>query len=356
MAIIESHNATIGIVAGAAWGTGVQATKKVQVQSFVVNDSKAKRNSQNHDRGYSPGKVKTGQRAVTASFNIDCAFGGEWLILYAHFAGTAAVGAEITGSQGDYLHTLDFSSTYTKFLSIGFETETDVVGELSSFKISGCTFTGSENGGLMLAVQGIADLTIVSGAATSNAQLNAIALEDTRAEATIFNGANTYFRLGDYSVSSSLDSADNAPVISFSLALARPLTPYYAIRGALTDKTYQPYQSGLTSGVLSVTLAHIDDSEHDLMARYIAGTMTMAEIFVDGEAIGTGSNRSIKIQIPYGTPLSVGGYGIGGQAVIQQPSATFELGTAPAAPSGMSGVTNIARVSAVTTRTTAYAA
>lgn len=356
MARIQSHNATVGLILGATWGTGVQADKKIQVQNFVVNDAYDARIHQNHDSAYSPGNIKRGHRNTTFSFNIDCAFGGEWHLLFAALAGSASVGAEITASQGDYLHTISFAADHSKFLCIPFETETDVVGEITSGKISSATFTGTENGALMLAVQGIGSAHIISGASTDNAELNAITLLDTTAEPMIFNGANAYMRIADYSTGTALDSGDNVPWTSFSLALNRPLTPYWAVRGALSDQTYEPYQSALTSGVLTVTLAHIDDSETDLQARLIAGAKSMIEIFTDGAAIGTGSARSIKLQIPYATILSVSGYGIGGQAALQQPSATFQLGTAPTAPAGMSGVTRVATLASVGTRSTGWLA
>jgi hypothetical protein len=354
MAVIAAHEAILGIVKGATWGTEVEVTSRLRVQSLTINDSYAPRITQNHDKSYMPGTIKRGRRSVSGSFSVDCSFGGEWLVLYALFAGTASTPAEQNASQNDYLSNLDFASTHQYFLSLAFKIEDDVVMSVKSAKISGFSFSGSENGGLFCTVQFIGD-AVQTGGETSIAELDALTFEDNE-EVVIFNGSAAYFRYGDYSTGTALSSSDDVNMTQFSINLSRPITPYYGLRGANTDETYEPYSSGLASGNFSFTLAAIDDSVIDLFAKLEANTQGMAEIFVDGVQIGTGANTSLKFQLPSCRPLSVSGYGIGGQATLQQPSLTCALEADVTAPSGMSGVTDLMRLVTIDGRATAYTA
>lgn len=352
MAVIEAHNATIGIVQGVTWGTGVQATKKIQVQTLVINDAVDVRETGNHDVGFWASKIKQGHRNVTGTITVDCNFGGEWLLLYGLFAGTSPAPTEQTVGQGDYLHSMVISDDHRKFFCIAYEVEDDVVNQIASAKISQVTFAIQENGPLTATFQFTGTAHSYTSS-TNNAQLNALAL--TQAEdPTIFNGANCYIRLANYSTSTALAAGNNLPVVSGSITLNRPITPYWAIRGSTSRDTYEPYSSALGSGEVSFTAVNMENDVINLFDKYISDTYLMAEVFIDGAQIGTGVNTSLKMQMPYLKIMSVAGYGIGGQAVLQQPTITMRTGIAPAAAAGMAGFTKALRVQSIDKRSTAY--
>lgn len=353
MAIIAGHGVTVGVVQGTTWGTAKTVTKKLRCQSLTVTDNKQVLLSRQHDNSYTSSSLKLGRRNVTVSITCDMCFGGEWLILAASMLGTAAVGAEITGGQADYQHTLDFAAAHSRFLCMAFEAEDDVVCEIPSLKITGVTIAGSDNERGTVTITGIGDRIIVAATTNSNAVLNALTISQTE-EAAVFNGTNAYCRMDDYSTSASLASADDLAMTSFSLALQRPCTPYWGLRGANTQFSYEPYQSALSSGTLTLTLAAIDDAVSSFYTEYIASTVQMLEIFVDGSQIGTGSMNAFKLQMPYAILSAVAGFGVGGQATLQQPQATFTLGAPPAAPSGMTGVTTLCRIGSLDKRSTVY--
>lgn len=356
MAIIGSHESSAGVVEGTTWGTAVQADKCLLVNSLGAPVSRASVRTSNHKRGYLPGQVKAGRETVDFSAGGMASFGENWTFLYALFAGTSPAPTEVTGAQGDYLHEIDIATTHNRFMSVAWEHEDDVVAELPSVKLGSFGFNFQENELISWSTSGIADSKVTdnSGApATTNAQLDALT-EAQDDEVAYLNGANMYVRLGAYSTVTALSSADDVNLATGSISLTRPISRYYGTRGASTPDTYEPYQSGLTAGQFSITLAAIDDSVSDLVNTYLAGTYMMAEIYVDGKQIGTGTNTSHKFQLPYLLPVTQDGDGISGQATLQQPTLTFEMAVPSAAPNGMTGVTNLMRLATVNERTTAY--
>lgn len=353
MATIEVHNATIGIAQGATWDTGVQAVKKLQVQTLTIDDTTEVRETGNHDVGFWASKIKQGKYNVSGSIVVDCNFGGEWLLLYALMAGTAAAPAEQTPSQSDYLHSITIADTHRKFFTLAYEAEDDVVCQIASCKIGSVAFSFTENGPLLATFSFIGSSHVNTGAATTNAQLNALVLTQDE-DPTIFNGANNYVRLGNYSTGTALTSTNNVGIISGTITVNRPITPYFAIRGTSTQSTYEPYSSALGSAEMQLTFANIDDSVYDPFNKYKNATYQMCEIFLDGAQLGTGLNTSLKFQLPYLMPVGLTGYGVSGQAVVQQPTLTLRSGIAPAAAAGMSGFTKAIRLQTIDKRSTAY--
>lgn len=356
MASIPGHTQALGIAQGSTWGTAVQATSKLGVSAFNAPASRELRVTGNHNRGFLPAVAKQGREIADFSASGMCTFGEPWLLLYALFAGASSSPAEQTSGQGDYLHNLDISPDANKFFSCAWEVESDTVHENPSVVLSSFGFNFQENEPITWTAQGMADQKKMSGAATNNAQLNALA--DAQAEElAMFNGTNAYLRIADYSTGTALDSGDNLALATASIQLAIPRTRYYGVRGANTRSSYRPYQSGLLSGTFTVMLAEQDDSVLDLYAKFNSGTVLMAELFVDGAQIGSGVNTSLKFQLPSLTPINDNGSdGIGGQASLSQPQMTFAMNQAPAAPSGMSGVTNLMRLATIDERSSAYLA
>lgn len=356
MSTIPDHIRTIGIAQGATWGTAVQATDKLSVTSFNTPASRETKRTGNHDRGFLPGLIKQGRETLDVSPAGQASFGENWLKLYALFAGVStAAPAEVNVGEGDYLHNIDIGGDSDLFFTVAYEGEDDTVHEVPSATLGSFGFNFQENEPVTWTTSGMGNTKVLTGAATTNAQLNALA-DAMSDEMALLNGANAYVRIGSYS-GSALSASDDVTLASASISLTRPRTRYYGLRGASSRDTYQPYQSGLLSGQFQVTLAHMDDAEIDLFSTYKAGTIMMAELFVDGAQIGTGANTSLKFQLPYLTPINDNGSdGISGQATLAQPSLTFEMGVAPSAPTGMTGVTNMMRLAAVVERSTAYLA
>ena len=360
MAKIELHNAIIGIAHGSTWDTAVQATHRLRVQSFVVNDSTDVRKSQNHDLGYFPRKTQQGRRNVSGSITVDCDLGGEWLMLLSSLMGTATASpTEVNSGEGDYLHNFDMAANHTKFMSFAWKMEDDVVGQINSAKLSGVSFQGTENGPLIATFNWIGSRMVHTSTATSIANLDALSFTQPQCP-IIFNGSSTYLRYADRSTSTALDSDDNVPWSSFQFDLQRPITGYTAVRGADTQITYEPVPSALGVANFSFSLPFIDDGEIDLFAKYLAGasgTIGMAEIFVDGEQIASGANTSLKIQIPYANVLAVSGFGVTGNAGFATPGLQTDLGKLASSDTdtaGMTGVDGPARFVTVDQRSAAY--
>lgn len=361
MAVLAGHQSIVGIKKGSTWGTGVQCDKRLRLSQLTNTLSFAEQVSGNHDMSYLPKSVKRGANTTGGTIQVEAGFGGEWLILAALFGGNAnASPAEVNGGQGDYLHTMDFAG-YTSanqyFFSLAHLIESDVVGEFTSAMAENFNFAGTINAGLQVSTGFVAERYKNATTATSAANLAALSFTQDPEEKVVFNGANMYARIAPYSSSTALDSDDNVNFTQFSINFSRTLTRVYGASGADTQFSKLPFIASIINAQFSMTLANIDDSVTDLFAKYEAGTPLMAEIFVDGGVIGAGANTSLKFAIPYIVPLTVGGYGIGGQAPLANPVITGRLSTVGTAASAMTGSANsLMRLSSVDKRTTSYTA
>jgi hypothetical protein len=362
MSVISTQQVIAGYKVGATWGTEVQVvvgSTGVNLYASQIQVSGGFADFLSRDFGQS-GKRSNNAR-LQADFNVnitcDMTYGQGWLGLLAAFLGTESTPAEQTGSQADYLETIDFADSIDgKFITLAYTIETDRVIAFPSLKVVGVTIQQAINAAGTVSFRCIADRCIVSST-TSYANLSGLTTYNY--ETCTMGGTNHYARFDVYSTSVALTNADDRTILGYTLTLNRPFQPKRGLRGANTAYTLEPIQVGFVDCTLQLQHNELDNASFDIFGEYTTPAFKMAEIFLDGSVIGTTVNRSLKFQFPY---MKIKGAIPPGHDVANnnsqfQPTATFDLLKAPAAPSGMSSVTDICRVTSIgPTRSTKWLA
>lgn len=334
---ISSAEGKVGFKVGATWDTALAVDTPLRVSNYTPDTSRAVLGTLGHD-SRKRRKAKLGVEQTNISIAGPQVFGGGWLKLFALMCGTSGAPTEQTVGQGDYRHIIDISDFNTKFVTLAHLAESDVVEEVNSALLTQFTLTGQDNQVGSWSAQGIGSRLNNTTPINTPAGLNALVY--TQAEEDVVPcGANTYFRIGNYSTGTPLGAGNNLKVKSYTFTLSKPVSTRYAGWSPGCHRTLQPKDSGIVMVQLSVTLESVDDSTIDLLNKYNNETELMAEMFVDGAQIGTGVNTSLKLQIPALKALQPGQRGYTGQATIANPTLNMEGFVAAAAPSGMTGVT-----------------
>lgn len=347
---IVSSEGIVGFGTGSTWGTGVTVDTRLRTTTQRPNTQRNVLGTVGHDSRKRK-KAKLAEENVTYDLTCPLTFGGHWLDLYGLFAGTESVRTEQTASQGDDLQTIDISDNNSAFATMAWDAESDVVEELPSYMVTQANFQGAHNALGSVSFSGIASEHINTAGSATNADtdLDALTYGQTE-EDVVFNGTNVYFRVGDYSTGTALDSSNDLVAQQFSISVAKPVQPRFGMRGASTHKTLLPKDSGIVEVLFNFTLESIDDAGMDLLAKYNAVTDLMAEIFVDGAQIGTGVNTSLKFQLPALRATQPGERGYAGQATMTRPTFALTAFVPAAAPAGMSGVTELLRLTTIDSR------
>lgn len=352
MSAITTFQVVAGLKKGTTWGTEADITSggiNLYASSITLGGGFA--DIIRSDFGSSGKRSNNARGAADFTIGINCnlSYGQGWLALFSGLMGTESTPAETTGSQGDYSVTMDLADSASGiFWTLVYSIETDRTIAIPSMKVTSCTLTFANNTLNSVSFQAVGDRVIES---STNTVAEVTALTDYEYElATATTSANQYFRFDTYSASVALTSADDKAILGYTMSLSRPTPPRpRGLRGALTPYTLEPLQVGDIDATLAVNFSELENSSWDLLTEWTTPAFKMAEFFVDGSQIGTGVNRSLKLQFPY---LKVKGqlppgHDVANNSSYFTPSITFDMLKAPTAPSGMTGVTDMVRLTSI---------
>lgn len=368
MAGQTTNDTIVGFKKISTWGTAVAVTStnafKLKVSQLSLSGGFGVINTRDTGFGKKIEDVARGVFTGNITVSMDLSYNQPWTALFASVMGTEGnASSEITASQGDYSHTIDLSDSISNSSMIAwtlaFTTEESVGAkliELPSVKFFSASISQDVNAQGTVTFQGFFDKVVTSGWTTSYANLTGLS-GTTPYEIAILGGTNHYLRM-NASSGGSLSGSNDIPIQNYTITLNRPLSTRYALRAANSSYTYEPLDLGLIDGQVSFRLLEINASTLDHLANWSAATDQKAELFIDGTQIGSGVNRSIKIQLPAlePSPGLPAGYDIPNNNSFQNPIAAFTMKKRSAAPTGMSGVTDYIRAIFIDQRSTKWTA
>lgn len=352
MSSITTNEAKVGAVKATTFGTAVAVTDLMEHVSLSVTKGSQELISNNNVNSNFIKSIKRGVEQVDATIAGQANFGGGWhKLMYMLMGATTASPAEVTATEGDYLHNIDFTNAHDLFATMAFHIEDDVAAELPGFKYSSATFRGSANGPIEFSIAGMADRLVLGGTNTVST-LNGLSANQNE-EILKMGGDNDYIRMNSQS-GSALSSSDDLCVSEFEITITRPIERRFCLRGANTRFTQEPKLTGKSTVIVRLTLNEIDDGTIDLHSIVENATEQKAEFYFAGATINSGTATSDKFQFPRLFPQQVLGYEISGPSVYQQPTIILTAEEANAAPSGMTGVTKPMRLATVNERSSAF--
>ena len=359
MAVISRDESKIWIGNGTTWGTAVDLTSS--------NKGKLLHGRLTFDAGfgeYTPRDIGFGNFVTTVvrlnlslsvTLTCDMSYVNVWPQIVANVMGTSTASpAEQTVSQGDYLHNIDLaSSNWGKFQTLAWLVEDDYCLEIPSVKWMGFQMTSGVNEVGTITFNGVGNRIVLSASASNTAaEISAGSYEGTFEGAPLGVMNSGHYARFNAQGGSGLSSGDNTEIMNFSLGITRPMEPLYVLNGASSAFTKEPRQNGLTTGTFSFKFWKIDDSVRDWIADWLNKTELKGELYMDGSAIASGVNRSIKLQLPRMSPDGAvpTDYDLPDNTSFSAPTMTYDLLQASSAPTGQSGVTNYLRMAVVSTR------
>ena len=328
---VSGSRTNMAVVKAGTWGTAVAASttdKYIGELSWALNESVLKARSQGSGL-YMPLGFTRGAEKPTVSLTGDAHVHGVFGKVLAQFMGADSVSAEITGSQGDYRHTIN-QAAQSKYLSVAFDTSDTTVLEFPTCSTRSITLsTPSVPGYLQFAAELVADKVELSTAVNTNAVLAAATLGGTEILSPAFDDD---FWI-DTEASGSLASGDQFDILSYSLQLNKPQESANEIKGVAGNGT--PVETDEMSGTLTITVKELKN--HSMFTYFSGETGLKCRFTVEGSQIGTGVNRSLNVYIPRMQLIAAPDYGItspGKNPVTY----TFAISAAASAPTGMSYV------------------
>lgn len=288
-----------------------------------------------------------GAASFDFSFSSEITFSQPWLAMLAGILGTESTPAEQTVGEDDYLVNMDVAdATEGLFYTVAYTTETNQVMVVPSFTPMQATLEIPLNGAPTFTCSGVADQAYYS---TSNTVAELKALVPYDYEEAEFGGTGHYMRFADFSTSVALDSGDEKDVESVRINFNRAKERLYGARGALSKFTKEPLQLGLLDVTVDITLAQLNSADFPVMEWWQDPTFKMGEIYLSGQQINGGVDKSLKIQLPRLKAKGAlpGGMNVSSNNGLFKPTMTFDCLKSPAAPAGMTGVTELLRVVAV---------
>lgn len=292
---------------------------------------------------------------VDVTLRCALSYNNMWPQIVANVMGTdMSSPTEVTGGQGDYLHNIDLAEdNFGEFQTLAYLVETDSAVELPGVKWDGFTMQSDVNGVGTFEATGIASRIITPTDTPINTatDINAAAYEGTFAAAPLgaFNAGNHYLRLNAQG-GAGLTSGENLGILNYNLSIKRPLIRHPYLDGANSPYTKEPRHDGTIDGQFGFTFNRVDRTVRDWLNDWKAGTELKAELFFDGAQIGTGVNRSYKVQFPRLRPFNLPTNFDLPDKSFAQPQMSYRMMQATAAPTGMTGVTNYMRMAATMTR------
>lgn len=311
MGNVENSQKVIGISRATTWGTAVAVTDAydgnlttpiTRSQSIGVDvNSKFNR------------YIRTTDESVNVNLTGMATYDGAWLhgaygIYRFETPGTGTAPVEQTGGQGDYLHTWDqVGFPAAPFYTLNWHVGSTVAAYIPSVQFQSLSMDFPVNNAATFSLAGVGNRLLretSTGATNGTANLDTIGAVFPPYELVCFgdSSVNHYFRLGP--TSGSLTSTQNMPVRRVAFSMTRGEQTYRATAGANSYYIQQPREVSRFSGTLTVDFALEEFSGYEPLAAYLAQFLETdhlyhAELFIDGSAIGTGDNRSLKFQFPF---------------------------------------------------------
>mgnify|MGYP001163372457 CR=1 FL=1 len=355
MAVREFNDVSAAVKNGSTWGTAADLTSgayKMHFESIAFEQSRGTFLSTGNTNNVTDVALLEANASVTITANLAFHNGAIWQLI-ANCMGTSSTPAEQTASQGDELHVIDVTSSISgKFVTIAWEVETDQVVEIPSLKVTDFTISMNTNQVPTATIKGIASQVLFSGQGTvtnTAAELQALSLPTV--EIPALGRTNHYFRLNT-NAGGSLSSTDNKEILTFTWTFTRPLDESRTLRGASTPYSSEPLQLNNSDQTVAVTFDRVDDANQDPMTDLLNQTTQKAELYLDGNQIGSGLNTYMKFQFPIMKVFQVPGYSpTRGQRITA--GYTWRAYQAGSAPTGMTGVTN-SRITLVNRNTIDY--
>jgi len=271
-----------------------------------------------------------GNTNPTVSIQMDAGYDNNFDIFLAQFMGTSGAPTEVTGGQGDYLHTLTFNSTLnSKYLSVGTTDTSSTSLEFPTCAVTSVTISTPNVPGIVNASFELLANEIAISSATNTYAVVAAATARSSNE-FITAAFDDDFWIDDTSTGA-LAAGDQLNITSYELTLTRPQSQANEIKGASGNGA--PIKDGLFEGTLTITLKELAD--HTYFTAWNSETKKKCLLNLEGTAIGSGTNRSLKIYIPQMQLIQAPDYGITAPGVNPL-TLTFKISKADSNPTGMS--------------------
>lgn len=359
MAEIGTAQGRIGIIPGSTWRTAVAITGAQLVHGrYTLSNSRGEFRPE--DVGFSNfiTEIVKLQESVSITLRTRLRYGCVANQIVAQILGQDT-SVETTGGQSDYAHTLKMTETNDgKFttLAASYGTLANDILEFPSVKWHTMELSGVINDVPTLVATGIADRVVVTGATNALTNLTGASYQDDINYASLgVASSGHYFRMNAQG-GAGLASGDNKKIMEYTLNVTRNLQPMWVLDGANSRYTEEPKQLDPHVGSLRLKFSRILASEIDLLTMWNTNAKQKAELFFDGSQIGTGVNRSYKIQLPSLEPAGEfpRNFDLQNNNSRMQPEFTFNMLKASAAPTGMTGVTDYLAWTAINTRAAVY--
>lgn len=330
MAEKSGYNSLAGVKIATIWGTAVAAgatNKLVAEISPNMNATTIVPRQIGSGSAMTP-VVSIGGKKPTAALTGDVGYRNNFDVILAQFFGTAATPTEVTASQSDYLHVITLNTTInSKYLTVAYEDASATAMEFTSAAVRSMTIKTTSIPGLLewTAELLCSDLTIGS-VVNTNATLANVTLTDTELCTAAYDDL---FELNLQS-GGSLSSSDKVSITSFELQMTRPQDFVDEIKGATGLSA--PRDAGVFTGSLTVGLKNQVD--HTYWTAFAAETIYKAAFDVEGTQIGTGTNKTIRAQLPGLQLVTPPQYNLT-QPGVNPSQLTFQLVKATSTPTGM---------------------
>lgn len=278
--------------------------------------------------------VQMTQSAVVGNFKptinltMDAGYRNTMDVLIAQFMGTAGAPSEVTGGQGDYLHSITFNNSLNaKYVTLAYETSSTTVMEFPTCAVRSISFAADDPPGILeFSAELLANTAVTSGTTNTNADLQSATATDTE---VIAYAVEDTFRMNANS-GGALSGSDQYNITSFNLTLTRPQEIFGEIKGSSGNSA--PLATGLFEGELTITASSLAD--HAKFTEWGASTAQKCTLNIQGTQIGTGTNKAITILIPKMVLVTEPQYNIVSEGVNPL-SLTYRIIAATSNPTGM---------------------
>ena len=343
MASITGINTNMGLrlnPAATAWGTaGTFGANEKTICNVTYNDQ-APILAQS---GLGSGKLfGSGAAKGTATYQLTLDFvGGQseeatpagyrngFDYVCAQFLGASSVSAELTAGQGDYRHTLTYSTGLNgNFCTFSVQETSTLVAEMASVAFDSLAITASAPTSYLSATAtGIANAIESASPTNSYASVTALTLADS--EVIVVQDDDDFWINAESG--GSLSSSDKLNITEYSLSLTKPQSQKNEIKGS--SGSGSPTLDAQYTGDLTLTFKELPD--HTVINHWLNETYLKCSFNIEGAQIGSGNNRSMKIYIPRMKLLNRPSYSPS-TAGTNPYTATFRIFAASANPTGMS--------------------
>jgi len=332
MASVSGSTTVAAVKVATTWGTSVAAGAGNRFTGEITYAANATE-LVSREIGSGNEMVTQATKAVikpTVSITMDAGYENNFDTFLAQFFGTDSVSAELTASQGDYRHTLNFNTSLnSKYLSVALTDTSSTSLEFPTCAVRSVTVKPQGVPGYVDATFELVANDIVIGSATNTYAVVAATTARSNQEnmATAFNDV---FWINATS-GGSLSSADKVNILDWSFTLTRPQEAQQEITGS--TGLGAPIKTGLFEGSVTVTLKELPDHTH--FTAWSAETKSKIKLGFDGTQIGSGNNRSFYAYFPQAQLIQEPNYSLS-QPGINPVTLTWKLSKAASNPTGMS--------------------